>query len=130
MTKQESNDLAISSKLKLLNHYKELPKCSQQIAAKQLNISHGCLRNLLRDESSLQTEEALEQGNERKRQCHGKDEDVEDGLWKWFQFAQSRKIPVSDPFLMQKAEDIAEQIGHNKFKSSEGWLHRWKKWHD
>ena len=35
---------------------------------------------------------------------------------------QSRKIPVSGPFLMQKTEDIAEQIGHNKFKSSEGWL--------
>ena len=31
---------------------------------------------------------------------------------------------------MQKAEDIAEQKGHNKFKSSEGWLHRWKKQHD
>ena len=90
MAKRERNDLDISSKLKLLNRYKEFPKCSQRIAAEQLNISRGCLRNLLRNESSLRTEEVLEQGNERKRQHHGKDEDVEDGLWKWFQFAVSQ----------------------------------------
>ena len=31
---------------------------------------------------------------------------------------------------MQKAEDIAKQLGHDQFKNSDGSLNRWKKRHD
>ena len=71
-----------------------------------------------------------EVSNERKRKRHGKDQAVEDGLWKWLRFAQSRKVPLSGPVLMHKAEEIAKQLGHNEFKSSDGWFNRWKKRHD
>ena len=31
---------------------------------------------------------------------------------------------------MQKAKEIAKQLGHDQFKSSDGWFNRWKKRHD
>ena len=99
--------------------------------AKQLNISRGCLRNLLHEETALQTEASDKEGtNERKRQRYGKDREVKDGLWKWFHFAQSRKIPINGPVLVQKAEETAKQLDHDQYKRSDGWFNRWKKRHD
>ena len=31
---------------------------------------------------------------------------------------------------MQKAKEIAKQLGHDQFKSSDGWFNRWKNRHD
>ena len=31
---------------------------------------------------------------------------------------------------MQKAKEIAKQLGHDQFKSSDGWFNCWKKRHD
>ena len=31
---------------------------------------------------------------------------------------------------MQKAKEIAKQLGHDQFKSSDGWFKGWKKRHD
>ena len=44
--------------------------------------------------------------------------------------AQSRSAPVNGPILIQKAEEISKQLGHNEFRVSEGWFYRWKKRHD
>ena len=74
MDKRVCKDIAILKKHELLKKYQALSKCSQCVAAKQLNISCGCLRNLLREKTALQTEALEEEGsNKRKRQCHGKD---------------------------------------------------------
>ena len=131
MGKGVRKDIAMLKKHDLLNKYQALPKCSQRVAAEQLNNSRGCLRNLLREETAFQTEASGKEGsNERKRQRHAKDREVEDGMWKWFHFAQSRKAPINGPVLMQKAEEIAKQLGHHQFKSSDGWFNRWKKKYD
>ena len=77
MPRRKRNELDVSAKLDLLARYKALPKkCSQRRAAEQLNTSRGCLRNLLEHEEDLQTDAALQQGQDRKRQWHGKDKDV------------------------------------------------------
>ena len=52
------------------------------------------------------------------------------GCGNGFYLAQSRKVPINRPVLMQKAEEIAKQLGHDQFKSSDGWFNRWKKKHD
>ena len=40
---------------------------------------------------------------------------------------RTRNAPVNGPILMQKAEEISKQLGHNEFTASEGWFYRWKK---
>ena len=55
---------------------------------------------------------------------------MEDGLWKWFHFVQSRKVPINGPVLMQKPEEIAKQLRYNQLKSSDCCFNRGKKRHD
>ena len=77
-------DLSLSKKAEILEKYRSLPKCSQRATAEQLNISRGFLRNILFNEAERQPETSLLEESDRKRQRHGKDQEVEAGLWKWF----------------------------------------------
>ena len=68
MGKRVRKNIAMFKKYELLKKYRALPKCSQRVAAEQLNISRGCLRNLLREETALHTEASdKEDSNERLR---------------------------------------------------------------
>jgi len=65
-----------------LENYQALPACSQCAAPEHLNISRGCLRNILCNEIAFRSEALLLllQGMDQKRQRHGKDQEVEEGL--------------------------------------------------
>ena len=49
-------------------------------ATKQLNISRGCLRNILLNEKALQSEGSLLEESDHKRQHYGNDQEVEEGF--------------------------------------------------
>ncbi len=73
---------------------------------------------------------AAEEGTKsRRRRRSGKDEDVEEALFKWFQYARGKHAPVDGPILCQKAEEIAEEIG-KEFKATAGWLEDWQNRHE
>ena len=65
-----------------------------------IKISRGCLRNFQCDKAVLQNEASLFGPSERKKHRHGKDQEVEEGLRKWFKFAQSRNAFINGPILM------------------------------
>ena len=67
MGKKVRKGIATLKKHELLNKYQALPKCCQRAAAEQLNISRGCLRNLLREETALQTEASGKEGSNEPR---------------------------------------------------------------
>ena len=117
-------------KLEVSKNYPTLPNCNRiSIATEQLHISLGSLLNFLRYEAASQNKASLFGPRERKRRRYGKNQDVDQGLWKWFQFAQSHNAPVNR-ILKQKAEEISKQLGHDEFTVSKGWFYRWKKRHD
>ena len=39
---------------------------------------------------------------------------------------RSKKAPINGPLLCAKAEEIAEALGHDDFKATNGWFYRWK----
>lgn len=57
--------------------------------------------------------------------------EVEEALLKWFKTARDHNVPISGPFMMQRAVDLAEKLGVPKgeFKCSNGWLDRFKERH-
>ena len=119
MEKRRANAV-LSKKLEILKNYRALRKCSQRATAQQLYISRGCLQNFLSDEAVLQNVASLFGPSKRKRQRYGKDQEVEDGQWKWFKYAQSRNAPVNGPILVQKTEEISKQLGQNEFMALKG----------
>lgn len=133
MPKRTRTDYTLLEKIDVLDRYHKLPSTSQRDSADTLGVKRGFLRNLLRDEEKLRSEHGGEQNqisSERKRQRSGKDSAVEDALYKWFEFARSRKAPVNGPILCQKAEMIAHELGHREFKATDGWFGRWKLRHE
>jgi hypothetical protein len=52
--------------------------------------------------------------------------DVEEALEMWFAQARGQNIAISGPILQTKASLLAKELGHNDFKCSDGWLHRFK----
>ena len=63
---------------------------------------------------------------EKNRQRTGKARDVETALKTWFQDARTRDIPISGPFLEEKAKDLAQALQNTDFVPTHGWLARWK----
>ena len=57
--------------------------------------------------------------------------EVEEALLKWFKTARDNNIPLSGPFMMQRAGELAEKLGvpAGEFKCSNGWLDRFKDRH-
>ena len=55
---------------------------------------------------------------------------VDERVYEWFASARSRNIPVSGRILQEKALKVAEGIGMNDFKASNGWLEAFRKRHN
>ena len=57
--------------------------------------------------------------------------EVEEALLKWYKTARDHNVPISGPFMMQRAGELAEMLGIPKgeFKCSTGWLDRFKERH-
>lgn len=55
--------------------------------------------------------------------------DLNKALSEWFHKVRARNIPVSGPLLQEKAQYFAEQLGHENFKASNGFLGKFKERH-
>ena len=57
--------------------------------------------------------------------------EVEEALLKWFKTARDHNVPISGPFMMQRAGELAVKLGipMGEFKCSNGWLERFKERH-
>ena len=53
--------------------------------------------------------------------------DVNEALHKWYLLAVSRNIYLVGPQLCEKSKEIAKHLEIPNYKTSNGWLDRWKK---
>ena len=66
----------------------------------------------------------------RKRTRNSEYADINEALYKWYQLATSKNIFPDGKILMEKALEIANRLGVESFKASNGWLTRWKQRHN
>ena len=123
--KRARQEKTLAEKVELLNQLKDLPALSQREAAERLGVLRGFLQNLLKNEDAIVTEDQASRTIKRKR--GGKDQEVEDALYKWFKFARSKNVPINGPIMIEKAINIAAAAHHDGFRTAEGWFSRWKK---
>ncbi len=53
-------------------------------------------------------------------------EDINKALYEWYVLACSKHVYPGGPQLIEKAKVIAEKLGNESFKGSNGWLGKWK----
>jgi hypothetical protein len=56
--------------------------------------------------------------------------DVNEKTFEWFKQARGKNIPVSGPIICEKAASIAERLGIEDFKASDGWLNSFRNRHN
>jgi len=99
--KRARTDVTASEKLELFELFKKLPKMSEK---KALKVKSGFLQLAIQNEAKIRAEVAEQRGNNRKRHHTRKNEDVQDGLYDWYKFANLRSVKVNGPILRQKSD--------------------------
>ena len=71
-----------------------------------------------------------ESSSTQKRSNNEKFSNVYQLLWEWYAQARESNIPISRPLLVEEAKLIAESLGEENFKGTNGWLQKWKRMHN
>lgn len=126
----QRKDLTLAQKINFLNEIKKLPKTSHRQLAEITKVPKSTIARLLAQEHELRKQWDLKGGeaksSSQKRKRDGKNPEVEEALTEWFSAVQERGVSVSGPILKNKAEELAKKLGYEDFKSTDGWLSRWK----
>lgn len=73
--------------------------------------------------------QAALEGNSSKKLRKPKFEDLDQAMLSWFNNQRQNNVPISGSIVKAKAKKFANQLGIIDFKSSEGWLRKFKHRH-
>ncbi|XP_067851639.1 uncharacterized protein [Heptranchias perlo] len=124
-TNPKRTDLPLAEKVKVVAALQG-PKASYASVAKIFSISKSQVGRISQNRERILEEWRQNANPNRKRKRKGKDIEVEDALLLWFQQAMAEGARVSGPMLKTKAKEFAEDLGHDDFEPTDGWLSRWK----
>uniref|UniRef100_UPI00398F1816 uncharacterized protein isoform X1 n=2 Tax=Pristiophorus japonicus TaxID=55135 RepID=UPI00398F1816 len=124
-TNHKRTDLPLGEKVKVVAALQG-PKASYASVAKMFSISKSQVGRISQNRERILEEWRQNANPNRKRKRKGKDIEVEDTLLLWFQQAVAEGLRVSGPMLKMKAKEFAEDLGHDDFEPTDGWLSRWK----
>lgn len=130
MATAKRNDLPLKRKYEVIKTAEREPK----LGVRKLALRFGCGKTQI--STILKNKEAVRELYEsnasdslcqvRKRNRKSEYADLNDTLYQWYQLCVKKNIYPDGSLLAEKAVMIAEILGHENFKASNGWLHRWK----
>lgn len=119
--------LSFDEKLKIIQQYDEKKGVTnKQQFANEIGIPVSTLKTLLKKREEIESS-AFSGISKRRRVRKGKNEDLEEVLYQWFQQARGNNLPINGPIMTEKANEIAKGLGINDFSGSAGWLDRFRK---
>jgi hypothetical protein len=125
-TKKAQNELDTTGKLQVLSRIKE--KVPYSKISGEFNISIGTITNIKKRANEI--EDAVEDHlpTSAKRTCIKKNKNYHINVLMvdFLYAARLKNIPVSGPMLQQKAKQIADALGIENFRASDGWLHSFR----
>ena len=122
--KCKQTDLTIKQKMDVVKTIEE--KKAQVKTTKEFGVSqNSSIMDQVEDDIRAEWQQSTIQDN-RKRKRLGKNSNIEEGLYMWFQLTRCKNIPINGPLLMEKSKKNAKEIGKWDFKQNTGWLFRWK----
>ena len=119
--------LTLEEKYKLVKAIRNGEK--HTVVAKRFNplLSQSTISTIMKKKDDIVR--AFEGGlykEKRKKMKQSTFPDLDKALSGWFRKVRAMNIPVSGPLLQEKAQYFAEQLGHENFKSSNGFLDKFK----
>ncbi|XP_053309800.1 tigger transposable element-derived protein 4-like [Spea bombifrons] len=122
---KKRRDSTLAEKVKILELLQQ-PKASQSSVARNMGLSQSTISRVMKKRDEILERWNHNENPSRKRNRPFKHAKVDEALLEWLLFAKTKRLPISGPILMRRAEAIAKEIGCTQFKPSNGWLWRWK----
>ncbi|RWS21894.1 uncharacterized protein B4U80_11748 [Leptotrombidium deliense] len=132
------NELPISMKVDLIREY-ESETCSQRLLARKYKVARATVNQILKQKQryldewermkSLAGSKLRYNSNcyQMKRIRKSNAASVNELMEQFIEAARINKWEITGPKLKQRAREIAQQMGLNDFKASNGWLDSFKK---
>ena len=127
MMSRKRNDLTLAQQMKVIKMLEAVPRISQSIIAKHFMVSQSQISRIGTNRVEIRKEwESNNNPTQKRRRFVNKDTDIERALLRWYHFAVTHNMPISDDTLKGKSVHFAERFGIANFLPSIGWLQRWK----
>ena len=129
--KQRRNYLTLDKKVEVIKTVEKNPGINSRSLAMMFDCGKTQIGKILKDKVSIL---ALYESNRSGRRVHtsvaprsSEYSEINEALYSWYLLATSKNIFPMGPQLVEKAGQIAQQLGKSSFKGSNGWLEKWKK---
>uniref|UniRef100_T1JIF1 HTH CENPB-type domain-containing protein n=1 Tax=Strigamia maritima TaxID=126957 RepID=T1JIF1_STRMM len=116
--------LSLETKVDIIRDVESSNRQRNKIA-KEYGISHSTLSTIYKNKDRI-LEQYKRHNVTLKRVRTSSIGEVEEAVLRWYHDACSKNISVSGPMVKNKAKELAQVVGNNTFKASNGWLERFK----
>ncbi|XP_065285570.1 tigger transposable element-derived protein 3-like isoform X4 [Dermacentor albipictus] len=120
-------DLSLADKVKIVYSLKE-PGAKHGAVAKLYGVARSTVCKISQKSEEILLQFETDSNHDRKRRREGKERQVGEELYTWFQNQVAQGSRLSGNDIKEKARLLAAQKGHH-FEPSDGWLSRWKQRH-
>ena len=109
MAKRKQSSIDLQTKLKILEEVDHAVS-KKKIIAEKFGIAKSTLSTIIKDREKIINAAASGSGNKSKRIRSAKYEDMETLLLEWFNHMRASNVPISEPIIQSKENDIAKII--------------------
>ena len=130
LSHKKRNYLTLNKKVELIKYAQKNPGVSVRTLGEMFDCGKTQVGKILKNKESLLT---MYESNALGSRVHtsmtqrpSEFEEVNKVLYQWYTLACSKNIYPGGAQLTEKVKEIAERLGKSDFKSSRGWLEKWK----
>lgn len=119
--------LTLKEKIELIN-VAEKDKLSLRDLGKKFGISKNQASHVLQEKEEIRKLWITNSNENSKTVKFRRTEasEIDKVVFNWFSVIRGKDIPVSGVLLQEKAKEVAESLGLQNFKASNGWLEKFK----
>ena len=125
--KRQRKELTLNEKVDLIEHSEKTPKITQKDLGVKFGIGKTTVSDILKRKEFYREQFKISGSGKRQRFIIGsKYGNLNEAVFKWFEQARAKNIPISGPIIQEKALQFASELDFPDFKASVGWLESFK----
>ncbi|GBM18185.1 Tigger transposable element-derived protein 4, partial [Araneus ventricosus] len=95
--------------------------------ALKFGIPPNILSTIIKNRDKIQNYDSSNSCSKRLKTCVYKD--VDEAVLKWIHTMRNKNVPISGPFIIEKALQFEKALGYDEFRGSNGWLEKFMRKH-
>ena len=128
--KKGRRELTLKERVDVIEYSKKNPGLGSRNMASFFKCGKTQIQRILQKKDEIMAAYEANQSESRKRNHPSQFDEIDEAVYQWYSLARQRQVPVTGPMLQEEALKIAEALGNEVFKASNGWLERFKCQHN